>query len=101
MRPQHLPLHGGERVGILPCEEVLRGDHGPREGRYALPALAKVQTGGGILRRAKNGDVRVGGDLQAGEATSCVTLGSADAMQSLADDPPMTKVHPTKPPYLA
>lgn len=66
-----------------------------------MKALTKVQAGGSILRRAKNGNVRVGGDLQAGEAASYVTPGSADAIQSLADDPPMTKVHPTKPPYLA
>ena len=64
------PLNGIEGVGVLALEEVGRGDERSCKGREALEALACIEPHRSIARRTEDSDVRVGGNLEAGETTA-------------------------------
>lgn len=65
-----LPLHGIQSRKILAQEKPPGGNHRPGKARHPLKPLTEVQPGGGVLRGAEHGDVRVCCHLQAGEAAS-------------------------------
>ena len=64
------PLNGVERGRILSLEEPSRGNHRTGERGHPLEALAEVEPRGRVLGASKDGDVRVRGDLETGEAAS-------------------------------
>lgn len=97
-----IPLHSVQFRGVFPAKKIFRGNQRASKSCKTLKALAEIQPRCSVLGCTKNCDIRICSHFQCGQTTSYrIPEKLAQEENILLLYSPITKVHPTNPPYFA